>query len=157
MEVVEAVEVIEAAEVLRSGKSLLRALESSRFLNSALFWCLDKILICSIHDISYWNLPPFLSVAVEASWCYFLENWLMKLKCPLLLKSLATIVEENSQSLYPSEPFRIIHFTMRHPVVCWVHRTVALMHLENAPEPDSTKSYIENNHWKSKTLRPLRR
>ena len=37
MEVVEAVEVIEAAEVLRSGKSLLMTLESSRFLNSALF------------------------------------------------------------------------------------------------------------------------
>jgi hypothetical protein len=37
MEVVEAVEVIEAMEVLRSGKLLLRTLESSRFLNSALF------------------------------------------------------------------------------------------------------------------------
>ena len=37
MEAVEAVEVIEAAEVLRSGKSLLRTLESSIFLNSALF------------------------------------------------------------------------------------------------------------------------
>jgi hypothetical protein len=37
MEVVEAVEVIEAAEVLGSGKSLLMTLESSRFLNSALF------------------------------------------------------------------------------------------------------------------------
>ena len=37
MEVVEAVVVIEAAEVLRFGKSLLRTLESSKFLNSALF------------------------------------------------------------------------------------------------------------------------
>jgi hypothetical protein len=37
MGVVEAVEVIEAMEVLRSGKLLLRTLESSRFLNSALF------------------------------------------------------------------------------------------------------------------------
>ena len=37
MEVVEAVEVIEAAEVLRFGKFLLGTLESSRFLNSALF------------------------------------------------------------------------------------------------------------------------
>ena len=36
MEVVEAVEVIEAAEVLGSEKFLLRTLESSRFLNSAL-------------------------------------------------------------------------------------------------------------------------
>ena len=114
MEVVEAVEVIEAAEVLRSGKSLLRTLESSRFLNSALFWCFEKILTWKIHEISYWNLPPFWSEAVEASWCYFFENWWMKLKCPLLLKPLATI--ENSQSFYPSEPFRIMHFTMRHPV-----------------------------------------
>ena len=37
MEVVEAVEVIEATEVLRIEKSLLRTLESPRFLNSALF------------------------------------------------------------------------------------------------------------------------
>jgi hypothetical protein len=37
MEVVEAVEVIEAAGVLRSGKFLLRTLESSSFLNAALF------------------------------------------------------------------------------------------------------------------------
>ena len=45
----------------------------------------------------------------------------MKLKCPLLLKSLATLVQENSQSFYPSEPFRISHFTMRHPVIIlWV-------------------------------------
>ena len=40
----------------------------------------------------------------------------MKLKCPLLLKPLATILQENSQSFYPSEPSRISHFTMRHPV-----------------------------------------
>ena len=40
----------------------------------------------------------------------------MKLRCPLLLKPLATIVQENYQSFYPSEPFRISHFTMRHPV-----------------------------------------
>ena len=37
-EVVEAEEVIEAAKVLRPGKSLLMTAESSRFLNSALFW-----------------------------------------------------------------------------------------------------------------------
>ena len=62
-------------------------------------------------------LALFLSEAVEASWCHFFENWWMKLKCPLLLKPLATIVQENSQSFYLSEPFRIYHFTMRHPVV----------------------------------------
>ena len=42
MEVVEAVEVIEAAEVLKSGKSLLRTSESSRHLNSALFFVWKK-------------------------------------------------------------------------------------------------------------------
>ena len=35
----------------------------------------------------------------------------------ILLKPLATIVQENTQSFYPSESFRISHFTMRHPVV----------------------------------------
>jgi hypothetical protein len=45
MEVVEAVEAIEAAEVIRSGKSLLRTLESSSFLNSALFSYFGKIFI----------------------------------------------------------------------------------------------------------------
>ena len=45
MEAVEAVEVIEAAEVLRPGKLLLRTLESSRLLNSALFLCFGKIFI----------------------------------------------------------------------------------------------------------------
>ena len=54
-------------------------------------------------------MAPFNLEAVEASLCYFFENWWMKLKCPLLLKPLATIVQENSQSFYPSEPFRIIH------------------------------------------------
>ena len=55
-------------------------------------------------------------MVVDPSRCYFFENWWMILKCPLLLKPLAIIVQENSQSFYPSEPFRIIHFTMRHPV-----------------------------------------
>ena len=41
---VETVEVTEATEVLRSGKSLTRTSESSRFLNSALFQCFQKIL-----------------------------------------------------------------------------------------------------------------
>ena len=33
-------------------------------------------------EISFWTLVPFLSEAVEAGWCYFFKNWLMKLKCP---------------------------------------------------------------------------
>ena len=61
-------------------------------------------------------LAPFLSEAVEASQCYLFENWLMKLKCPNLLKPLGTIILENYWSFYLSEPFRIIQFNMRHPV-----------------------------------------
>ena len=45
MEAVEAVEAIEDTEVLSPGKSLLRTLESSRFLNSALFRCLEKYFL----------------------------------------------------------------------------------------------------------------
>ena len=62
------------------------------------------------------SLPPFLSEAVEASWCYFFKNWLMKLKCPNLLKPLDTIIQENCRSFYPSETFRIPRFNMKHPV-----------------------------------------
>ena len=39
----EAVEVTEVAET--SGKSLLRTSESSRFLNSALFWYFEKQMV----------------------------------------------------------------------------------------------------------------
>ena len=62
-------------------------------------------------------LAPFLSEAVEASGCYFFQNWLMKLKCPNLLKPLDTIIQENYQPFYPSEPFRFTRFNMRHPVL----------------------------------------
>ena len=60
-----------------------------------------KILFRWNHEISYWNLAPFMSEAVEASRCHFFKT-LMKLKCPLLMKPQGTI---NRKS-----------FTMRHPV-----------------------------------------
>ena len=46
------------------------------------------------HQKSKFSLvsAPFLLEAVEASWCYFFENWLMKLKCTNLLKPLGTII-----------------------------------------------------------------
>ena len=116
-EVVEAAEVTEAAEVLRSRKSLLRTLESSRFLNSALFWWFEKNI----------DLGRFLKYHIEIYHLFcqrllrpadvtFFENLWVKLKCPLLLKPLATIVQENFQSFYPSEPFTLARFKMRHPV-----------------------------------------
>ena len=40
----------------------------------------------------------------------------MKLKCPNLLKQLDAINQETYQPFYPSEPFRILRFQMRHPV-----------------------------------------
>ena len=46
-----------------------------------LFW---KKNFWQNHENSCWILAPFLSEAAEASLCYFLENWLMKLKCPNL-------------------------------------------------------------------------
>ena len=44
------------------------------------------------NPILYWYLIPFLLEAVEASLCHFLENWLVKFKCPNLLKPLGTII-----------------------------------------------------------------
>jgi hypothetical protein len=79
MEVVKAVEVIEAADVLRPGKSLLRISESSMSLNSALFGCFEKKKFWVESQNINMNLVPFLSEAVEASLCYFFENWWMKL------------------------------------------------------------------------------
>ena len=40
-------------------------------------------------------LAPFLSEAVQANQCDFFEKWLMKLKCPNLLKPLGTIIQKN--------------------------------------------------------------
>ena len=57
-----------------------------------------------------------MSEAVEASLCYFFENWLMKHKSPNLLKPLGTIIYQNYQFYYPSEPFSFHHFNVRHPV-----------------------------------------
>ena len=85
-------------------------------------WPFQPHFIKKITDTDGWILPgtlhwlilaPFLLVAVEASRCYFLENWLMKLKCPNLLKPLSTIIQKKCWSFCLSEPFS---FNMRHPV-----------------------------------------
>ena len=68
------------------------------------------------NPIFNWYLRSFLSEAVEASLCYFFENWLMKHKIPNLLKPQGTIIHQNSQFYYPSESFSFHHFIMRHPV-----------------------------------------
>jgi hypothetical protein len=115
-EVVEAVEVTEIAEVLWPEKSLLKTSELTRFLNSALFWCFEtKIILVESWNIIL-NLAPFLLEAVEASWCYFFENWFKKLKIYNLLKPLDTIIQQNYWSFYPSELIYFAFFTMRQPV-----------------------------------------
>ena len=60
-------------------------------------------------------LTPFLPEAVEATQCYFFENWVKKLKCPHLLNILDSMIWENYWSFYPSEPFTLARFNMRHP------------------------------------------
>ena len=57
-------------------------------------------------------MMPFLSEAVEVSPCYFFEKWLIKLKCPLLLRPLDTTIQKNYWSFYPSEPFTFNRYTM---------------------------------------------
>ena len=51
----------------------------------------------------------------------------MKLKCSTLLKPLGTIIQENFWSFYPSEPFRITRFKMRHPVWCHIKDTIHIL------------------------------
>ena len=64
-EVIEAVEVIETAEVLRPRKSLLRPKESSRSLNSALFWCFENKII---FDESWNIMLNFSTFSVRGCW-----------------------------------------------------------------------------------------
>ena len=60
----------------------------------------------------WWYISGWL-----ASRCYFFENWLMKHKWATLVTMQPEIYHQNSQSFYPSEPFKKNHVTMRHPVV----------------------------------------
>ena len=98
----------------------LRGRRIENFLKHDQYWSLFVEWIIK-NPLFPWYLIPFLSEAVEASLCYFFEIWWMKLKCPLVMKPLVTKVQENSQSFYPSEPLRIIHFTMGHLVFGWYY------------------------------------
>ena len=87
-EVAEAAEVNGAVEVSKARKITtedFRVILDLEFINlrtkMILFWCLD---FWQNHENPFWTLVPFLSEAVEASLCYFFENWLMKLKFPNL-------------------------------------------------------------------------
>ena len=117
----------------KAGKITTEVLEF-RFI--LMFW--EENNFCLNHKISCWILAPFLSDVVEASLCHFFKNWLMKHKFPNLLKHLGTIIHQNSQFYYPSEPFSFHHFNVRHPV----HSLVSiynfgliqeLLHCQNFP------------------------
>ena len=69
------------------------------------------------NPIFYWYLISFLLEAVEASLCYFFENWLQISKCHNLRHLQNTLNLWNYQSWYLSEPNHFVHFNMRHPVV----------------------------------------
>ena len=77
------------------------------------------------YTIFYWYLTLFFSEAVEASRCFFFENWLMKLKCPNLLRPLSRH-HISKKIINPSEPFSYIHFTMIHPVP-WLFKRVSCL------------------------------
>ena len=64
---------------------------------------------------------------VEASQCYFFENWFIKLKYPSLLKPIATVIQQSYWSLYPSGPFTFTRYTMRHPLAqnAFMDKTIA--------------------------------
>ena len=68
------------------------------------------------NPIFLWYLAPLLLEAVEDSLCHLCKNWLMKLKCPLLLNMHLKKNQKNYWSFYPSEPFKNGHFNVRHPV-----------------------------------------
>ena len=90
-EVAEAAEVNEAAEFSKAWKITtkdFKVILDLEFINLRtkiiLFWCFEKQFFWQNHENPFWILAPFLSEAVEASLCYFFENWLMKLKFPNL-------------------------------------------------------------------------
>ena len=78
---------------LMPGKSLLRASESSRFLNSLIwglyFNVLKKKIFWQNHQNSCWILAPFLSEVVEAVWGQKSLKWWIRHKFPLLRKPLS--------------------------------------------------------------------
>ena len=61
-------------------------------------------------------LAPFLLEAVEASRCYFFENWLVKLKCPNLRNIQITSFWLKSCFKLASEVFKVCQIQSEDPV-----------------------------------------
>ena len=86
-------------------------------------------------------IPFFLLLQIlfllEASRYYFFENWLMKIKCPLLMKPLGTIIQKNISVLLPLKVIQFYSFNYKTPcmfrficnmyvcymVICILHQT----------------------------------
>ena len=116
IEAVEADEVIEAAEVLRPGKPLLRTLESSRHLNSALFLCFEKKLFW----VESWNIIlNFCTFSVRGCWGQLMSFfWKLVDETQMCNPPEATRHHNliKCWSFCPSEPLTLGHFNVRYPV-----------------------------------------
>ena len=90
------------------------------------------------HEISYWILAPFLSEAVEASRCYFLETQeciskIYNLRIPKLLSNNILLTYFNL-----SELIHNVQFNVRYPVVLtyfespnyWIHISAGIFRSE---------------------------
>ena len=69
------------------------------------------------NPVFLWYLALSLSEAVEASLWPLYEIYGSKVKCTLLLNMPLKKNQQNHWSFYPSEPFTIAHFNVRHLVV----------------------------------------
>ena len=74
------------------------------------YWSLFAGIIKN--PIFYWYLISFRLEDVEASLCYFFDNWLQISK----YHNLGHLYLWNHQSWYLSDPNYFTHFDMRHPV-----------------------------------------
>ena len=101
------------------------------------------------HRILSSILVAFRLEAVEDSLCHLCKNWLMKLKCPLLLNMHLKKNQQNYWSFYPSEPFENGHFNVRHPVSPWNTDEVTLLWISSK---DQSKSNLK--HFNIATFLP---
>ena len=69
------------------------------------------------NQIFHWYLVLFLLEAVEASLCYFFDNWLMKLKCPNLRNTQIPSFWPKSCFYMASEVFKVYQIRSKDPVV----------------------------------------
>ena len=83
---------------------------------SVIFMFGKKIIFGYNHEISNWILAPFLSEAVEASWCYFFENQecISKIYNLSILKLLSNKILLTYFNL--SQPIHKVQFNVRYPV-----------------------------------------